>query len=218
MKLQKIQILMLALLLCQLARAQEYRLGVEYGLNLLPKLEVGAEAEIHKSFMPESYFVKRIQGKLNYDLTPTLSIGTSYTFSLFTEKGEDDEDEDGTETEEKSKWAADLTFQPKRFSNDVRLTNRLRYEYASSHEEEPKQYIRDKVTLDCKITKCMNPYFAFEPYYQTDRNKIRFVRFYIGNEMPVFKTKIDFYYLTELEIKPENKNIQYILGIMVSID
>ena len=200
------------------AGAQEFRGSVSAEFDILPQLQGEVEIELRTIFYPESYFNRTFQGELNYEINSLWSIGGTYSFAIVDEDHEFEDDDEG-ETGDRNKWVVDLTFQPARFKSDLRLSNRLRYQFTLDEDDEPKMYLRNKLTLDYKITGKMNPYIAVEPYFRFDSNKIKIIRVYLGNEMPFFSTKIDLYYI--VEIRPDREyttTAQYIVGVAFELD
>jgi len=200
------------------AGAQEYRASVSAEFDILPRLQGEVEIELRKIFYPRSYFNRTFQGELSYEINSLWSIGAMYNFAIVDEDREFEDEDDG-ETGDRNKWVVDLTFQPRRFESDLRLSNRFRYQYTIVDDDDPKLYLRNKLTLDYKITGKMNPYIAVEPYLRFDSNKIKIIRIYLGNEMPFFSTKIDLYYIVEISPDRESTTTsQYIVGVAFELD
>jgi len=197
--------------------AQEFRGGVSADFTLLPRLSTELEVEIRKAFYPENYFNRTFQGELSYDVLDSWSVGVLYGFSIIKHNREFS-DEAGEESRDRNKFAFNVEFKPKRFNNDLRLSNRFRYQYAIVDDDEPKQYFRNKITLDYKISDKMNPYVAIEPYYRLSSNRISVIRIYLGNEMPVFKIGMELYYITEIKLREEYATTQYIVGLKIKLD
>jgi hypothetical protein len=197
--------------------AQEFRVGASAVIKLYPKLNAELELETRKIFHPESYHSQVIQGELNYSITSVWNTGVMFGHSFVSEHSESGEEEEN-ETSERNKIALDLVYQPKRFRNDLRLTNRFRYQWATADDSKPKQYLRNRVTLDYRMTKKMNPSIAIEPYYSFRKNKINIVRLYLGNEMPVIGTTVKLYYIAEVHLKVEGFFIQYVVGATLKLD
>lgn len=196
--------------------AQEYRGGVSAEFRILKRLEAEAEIELRKIFIPESYFNRTFQGSLGYEITNRWSIGATYSYAVITEKHNYDHNI-SEEALDRNKLAVDLDYQSKRFGNDLRLSNRFRYQI-STGDDDDRQYFRNRVMVDYKISSAMNPYLAFEPYYRFDKERVSIVRIYIGNEMPLFNSKIDLYYIAEIHQDPQYTTAQYIIGLTVELD
>jgi hypothetical protein len=141
-----------------------------------------------------------------------------YSFSLI-DKNEEFSDEAEGESSDRHKVTLDVGYQPKRFDNNLRLTNRFRFQIATLDDNRPKAYLRNKVTLDYKIADNLNPYIALEPYYNLRLQQVKVIRGYLGNEMLLFNTGIDLYYIAELRLKDDNTtDMQYILGLKVKLE
>jgi hypothetical protein len=199
------------------AGAQEYRGGISAEFGLLPKLEAEAEMEFRKIFFPESYFNRTFQGSLTYELTDRWSVGTTYSYAVITEKEERDEDL-GEEAYDLNKIAVDMDYQARRFTNDLRISNRFRYQVSQADDDGSRHYIRNRIMIDYKISPAMNPYMAIEPYYRLEKKIVNNLRFYIGNEMAAFGSKIDLFYIAEVHLRPDYTTTQYIIGLKVELD
>lgn len=197
-------------------KAQEYRGGVSAEFSILPRFEGEAGIELRKIFIPESYFNRTFQCSFKYELTGRWSIGTTYSYAIITEK--ENQEERSVEAFDRHRLVIDLDYQAKRFGNDLRISNRFRYQVSTADEHDTRQYFRNRVMLDYKISSLMNPYLALEPYYRFDENRVNAVRFYLGNELPVLGSKIDLYYIAEVHLEPEYTTAQYIIGLTLELD
>jgi hypothetical protein len=201
------------------AWAQEYRGGVSADIGITSRLDAEAEVELRRIFYPEYYLNRTFQGGISYNLSRTLNASLSYTFSLIDKDKDFPDPEEEDETSEKRKISFDLQFQPRRFTNDLRISNRFRYQHTIlENEDEPHQYLRNKITLDYKISGKMNPYIAVEPYFQLSENELSVIRFYLGNEVGFIGTKIDLYYIAEIRQGEESPIAQYIIGVTLKLD
>ena len=207
-------IIVLLFAFCTL-HGQEYRAGVSLNYHLFPKLVVEGESELRTHFKTEPYFNTTFSAHFRYSFFDPLYLGIFYSYSIrsdvLTTKDYNDEIDD------KYKFGFDIAYKSTRFNNDLRFNNRLRYQYTIC-ENKSKQYIKNKLTLDYKITNKMNPYIAIEPYYSILYNEVNVIRFYIGNEMPLFISKLEFYYIAEIHFREEYfykkyKSTQYIVGV-----
>ncbi len=210
--------LLLAFGIVQSLYSQEFRGGVSADFSILPKIEGEIELEMRGGWVPESYFTRMAQFQVDYVFSKRWSAGLLYSYSSITESGEHALDE-ANENKEKNRFAINVNYQTKRLDNDFRIGNRLRYQYASVHDKSPKQYIRNKVTVDYRMTKAMNPYISVEPYISISDHEVHTIRVYLGTEMPVFKSKIDVYYISEITHKDEDYlNMQYMIGLTLKLD
>lgn len=210
--------LLLAFVIVESLYSQEFRGGVSADFSILPQIEGELEMELRGGWVPEAYYSRMAQLQVDYILSKRWSAGMLYSYSNITESGEHALDETN-ENQEKSRYAINVNYQAKRFNNDIRISNRLRYQYASVHDKKPKQYIRNKFTVDYRMTKAMNPYISIEPYISLTEHEVHTVRVYLGTEMPVLNTKLDVYYISEITHKDEDYlNIQYMIGVTVKLD
>jgi|WetSurMetagenome_2_1015567.scaffolds.fasta_scaffold08682_2 hypothetical protein len=198
-------------------KGQEYRGSVAADFNILSRLEGEAEIELRKAWIPESFFNRTFQCQIDYALTKRWTVGMMYSYSKITEKAEYTIDE-GDENLDRNRFGINLTYQAKRFDNDLRLSSRLRYQYSMVDDAKPRQYLRNKITLDYRITRIMNPYVAIEPYYRLETNKINIFRVYLGNEMPFFNTRLEIYYIAEIRLKIDYTTARYIVGMAFKLD
>ncbi len=199
------------ILLYQPAAAQEIRGGIALGYFLSPKVNMEIELQTRKISYPETCFNRNIEVKMDYSLAGLWRLSGSYGYSSLSIQSEN-LDENENENSDKHKFTGDLVFQPKRFDNDFKLTNRLRYQYSTVDNSRRREYLRNKITLDYKISKKMEPYIALEPYFNLLKQDFRYVRFYIGNELSFNNSKLEIYYITEARLKEENLGLQYIMG------
>jgi hypothetical protein len=216
-KLHCLFCLLFLMLSFQLIMAQEYRGGVSTEVEITRNLNAEIGFEARKVFNPESYFNKTFQGKVEYSFADLWRVATSYSYSFITEQ-EDDGEETGEETSDKSKITADLIFQPRRFNNDLKLVNRFRYHYSTVDDSRAKEYLKNKLTLDYRIHKNMNTYVAVEPFYHLQSRRISHLRIYLGTEMPVLRTKMEIYYIAEVKFKEESFRTFYIVGASFKIN
>jgi hypothetical protein len=198
--------------------AQEYRGGVSAGFEILHGLKGEAEIEIRKIFIPEKYFNRTFQGSVTYNMTKSWTAGITYSYAIISEEDDDDNGDKAEEAFDRNKLSIDAEYQPKRFGNDLRFSNRFRYQVSRIDDDEVKQYIRNRVMVDYKVSTVMNPYVALEPYYRFDKNKVNILRIYIGNEMPLFSSKINIFYIAEIHPGPEYPTAQYIIGLKLELD
>ena len=212
-------IILFLLTICQVSLGQEYRGGISAEFSIAPRIEAEAEIELRRIFYPGTYINRTFQGSVSYSFSKSLSADLVYSFALIDKSGEFSETDLDNEKSERSKLALDLQYQPGRFNNDIRLSNRLRYQYAVvDRDDAPKQVIRERLKIDYKISGKMNPYVAIEPYYSLKVNKIKVVRFWLGNEFPLFGTEMELYYIAEINLKIDHNTVQYIVGATLKLD
>jgi hypothetical protein len=213
----KYLLLIMAWISSQTLFSQEFRGGVAADFGILPKIAGDVDLEVRKAWIPEAYFTRMAQMQIDYAFSKRWSAGLMYTYSYVSEKGEHALDEDN-ENLERNRYGLNLNYQTKRFDNDFRISNRLRYQYASVDDRKPTQYLRDKITVDYRLTRAMNPYISVEPYFNLVKTGLNSVRIYLGTEMPVLGTKLDIYYISEIRHEEEQLQIQYIIGASVKFN
>ncbi|MBN2275758.1 MAG: DUF2490 domain-containing protein [Bacteroidales bacterium] len=204
-------------LMFQSAMAQEFRSSLALDYAIFSKMNAELEFKACQSFIPDKYSKKTIQGSLDYSLSKRWKLSASYAWSSVS-KFTGNTEEIGEETLDRQRYTADLFYKPKRFDNELRLTNKFRYQYSVTENSKSKAYIRNKITLDYKFSKILEPYIALEPYYNIHAQRFSYLRLYIGNEMTVMKTKMEMYYIAEARLNEENFGVQYMLGIKLNIE
>lgn len=210
-------VMLIALVVSSFAQAQEFRLGISAETGIVNRLSGELEVEARKVFSPEPYFSGVFQAKLKYALSRRLDIAASYSYAYIINQFTDYEFR-GDESSDRNKFTTDLVYQSRRFSNDVRLTNRFRYQYAVTDDKKPKEYLRNRLMFDYKLNRKMNPYVAIEPYFHLRDNRINIIRFYLGNELPVWKTDMELFYIAEVHLKKGNPFAQYMIGVTFKLD
>jgi hypothetical protein len=213
---RQLLLMLMALVISVFARAQEFRVGVSAETGIVNRLSGELEIEARKVFSPEPYFSSVFQGKIKYAVNRRLDVAASYSYT-YKKNQFTDYTLAGDESSDRDKVTADLVYQPKRFSNNVRLTNRFRYQYAVTDDKKPKEYFRNRMMLDYRLNQKMNPYVAIEPYFHLRNTRINIIRFYLGNEVPVWKTEMELFYIAEVHIKKGNSFAQYMIGATFKI-
>lgn len=179
--------------------AQELRLGFDYDKDIISNLEISGEIELRKSLDYNNFYYPIFQASADYSFLENFSIGGSVRYSVIPEVKKRSNEVLYEEMDEKWRYTADLKFKTERFKNDIRISNRLRYQYSSENNEKTRSYLRNKISVDYKLNKKMEPYIAVEPYFFSETGKIRKTRLYIGNEVDFFKDKLDLYLIIEVD-------------------
>ena len=181
--------------------AQELRLGADYEKNIIPNLEISGEIEFRKSLNYENYYYPVMQAGASYNFLKNASIGGSIRYSVTPEVEKRNKEVLYEEMDEKWRYTAEFKFKTERFKNDIRISNRLRYQYSSENAEKTRSYLRDRISVDYKLNKKMEPYIAVEPYLFLETGEIRKVRLYMGNELDFFNDKLDIYLIIEANVE-----------------
>jgi predicted porin len=200
-------------LLSYSASSQELRGAIAAQIDLSPRVSSEIELQARRISLPQTCFNRNVEVKLDYSLFKPLTLSGSYSFSYLSEQPEQLGESDD-ENSDKHKISADVEFKPERFDNDLRLSNRFRYQYTTIDNSKTREYLRNKLTLDYKISKKMNPYIAIEPYYNLNSSDIHLVRLYLGNEFSFKKSKLELYYIAEKREKNDQIDLQYIVGVV----
>jgi hypothetical protein len=201
------------------ANAQEYRVGLSTDLKITSRLKAEGEAELRWMNHPEPYFNRTFQLGVKYAITGNLNADVVYSASFIDKIDRLADADEENETAEKRKISFDLQYQSKRLPNDLRFTHRLRFQQSVFlQEDEPHQYLRNKFTMDYKLTYKLNPYLSVEPYFLLNERRFKAMRVYIGNEIAIWKTKLDLYYIAEIRFRPGNTGAQYIVGATVELN
>lgn len=187
------------------------RSSVSLGFDVTSKADAEIAFKTTRISIPDAFSKNTLKCGVDYALSKRWKLSASCHYSFLSRLPEN-MNESGEETSDKLKLAADLVYEPKRLDNDLKITSRLRFQHTLAEDKKPKDYLRNKTTLDYKISKAMKPYIALEPYFNLHSNRFSYLRFYIGNEMTLRKTKIDLYYIAEARLKQEHFGIQYIIG------
>ncbi len=200
--MRTILILQLALFFLLNARGQEIRLGINYSGQILPKAEVEGKLQVRRLDNQAGAYYTLVQAGVQYDLFKNISVSGSFRYSLA--PGNEFESLD-LDLHEKTRYTAEFRYKTKRFSNDVRLSNRLRYQHSAIQSNDQKEFIRNKIVADYKMTKAMKSYVAVEPYFLLDEFEISKCRLYVGSVFDVFDSAIEVCFI--IEGKMDNKVI-----------
>jgi hypothetical protein len=190
--------------------AQELRLGIEYDKSVVPKLTVESKAQMRKNLNLSPGIYAIIQAGMSYELLKGISLSGTLRYSTAT--GESDE-ENIDEINEKIRYTADLKLKTRQFKNDITLKNRLRYQHSAILNENDKDYIRDKFSVEYRLTRVMQPYVAFEPYFILTQKKIRKLRIYLGSDLELFNNEFELCFILESKFKNEEVFVHHKIGI-----
>ena len=105
----------------------------------------------------------------------------------------------------------------KRFEKGVRLRYRLRYQHSRTHLGNHKDYLRNRLTLDYKFIKEMNPYVAGELYFRLGENEIQRFRLYLGTEIQLFNREAELSYILEGEFDDSYFQSFHMIGVFLRV-
>ena len=190
--------------------AQELRLGIDYDKRILPKLEIDSKAQLRKIMNQSSSLYSIFQAGLTYEISENISLSGSIRYS--SASGEFD-DEIIDEINEKIRYTADLKLRTKQFNNDITIKNRIRYQHSAIIADDDRDYIRDKFSIEYKLTRGMKPYVAVEPYLILEEKRIRKLRFYMGSEFELSDNEFELCFILEGKFKDEVIFVRHKVGI-----
>lgn len=209
-----ILIILATAMLCLDTLAQEFRAGVAYENEILPNFELDGKAEFRTTFESQNQYYAIFQVGAGYGFFKHFSIGGTIRLSLIPYYLKEEEDKDiDHEIDEKTRYTADFKYKTKRFKNDLRITNRFRYQYSSVDDSNPRSYLRDKIGIDYKFNKRVKPYLALEPYWRLEKNTLRKIRIYIGNELEILKNTLEVSFIIEANMKESETYTFFMVGL-----
>jgi predicted porin len=198
------------IMLCLSTSAQELRFGINYDKKIIPKLEIDSKVQLRTIVNQENSFYSIAQLGMDYKISDNISVAGSVRYS--TAHSEIDE-KINEEINEKLRYTADLKLSTERFDNGTKIKNRLRYQYSAVITGDDKNYVRNKLSIDYKLTRRMKPYVAVEPYLLLDNKKIRKLRFYLGSEFELKNNELEFCFIVEGKSRDKVISMYYKAGI-----
>ncbi len=209
--------LCLVLLLFRLSvKSQEYRTELGFPIKSFNDLSLKGELQVRFLDDGEIYYSESMATiMLDYDLNKRFEIGCSFRLKSERDISEDSESRSFSQ-EENTRVTADFTYKSKYF-DDIRIKNKLRYQASDFEQGINKSYLRNKLLLECKIAKEFTPYSGLEFIYRLEDKEMKSIRFHVGSSVELFKRKFSSYLIIENERKSEEFDLNYILGIKVSI-
>ena len=211
-----IGLLSISLLLTSLGiAAQELRIGVDYDRMLPAKLEFTSKVQLRKILIPQNTYYVILQVGLEYEIFENLSLAGTYRYSLTpTEMSENLLES----FDEKRRSTAEAKYKLPRFDKGIRLSYRLRYQNSATHEGESKDYLRNRLKADYKLTKELRPYIALEPYYRLGKNEMSKIRLSLGSEINIVRTEIELSYIIELNTHDDNGTwTSHMIGLFLKL-
>lgn len=194
--------------------AQEFRVGIGYENEIIKNLELDGKAEFRTVFESQNQNYAIFQLGVGYGFLKHFSIGGTMRLSIVQANINEEIDTDiDYEIEEVIRYTADFKYKTKRFKNDLRITNRFRYQYASIDDSKKRSYLRDKIGIDYKFNKRVKPYLALEPYWRLETNELRKIRIYIGNELEILKNTLEVSFIMEANMKDSETFTFFMVGL-----
>ena len=133
-------------------KAQELRLGINYEKNILPKLEIDSKVQLRKVMNQSNAYYAIVQAGLDYELSENISFSGSVRYTTSPVEI-DEETVDGIN--EKLRYVADFRLKTKRLRNDIKISNRLRYQHSAIFMDDNRNYIRNKLSVEYRLNQGM---------------------------------------------------------------
>ncbi len=188
--------------------SQEVRLeiGANYTIN---KFNIGLETQLRKPSLIKDDYLGLIQTKVGYEITKRFDFEIAYRFKSNIEEFYP---ETHIEYNNKHRLIFEMAYNLKRFENDIKLKNAIRYQTSFSGSGNIKNYFRNEFELNYKLTNKFKPHIAPIIYYNIDEKRFSEFRAKLGSEFEFYKNSIDIFYIIEIDIVGIERT-RYILGI-----
>lgn len=207
-------IVLVFLLQMRSLKAQELRIGGEVSLEV-KSLEIGTGLEYRYLSPVDNRQVYLWQSELEYGLRKWLDVGVGYRYATTAEYNSFWNEQ--LDYDAKNRFTVDMQLKSARFDNGVKLKNRFRYQVSVKDNGKTKPYLRNKFTIDYKLTSLFRPFIEMEMYYNPRDKEIRSIRMYLGTSLEMGSNTIDIVAITEVDMS-EYVNVKYVLGLSYSFD
>ena len=194
--------------------AQELRAGIDFDRMILPKVEFLSKLQLRRTFIDQHTYYAIAQAGLEYKIIEELSMAGTFRYALGSMGMSENSP---TPFHDKMRFTLETKVRSKRFDKGVRLRYRLRYQHSSTYQGNHKDYLRNKLTLDYKFTKEMNPYIAGELYYRLDENEIQRFRLYLGTEIQIFNREAELSYILEGDFEDSYFRSFHMIGLFLRV-
>ncbi|PLX18630.1 MAG: hypothetical protein C0599_11900 [Salinivirgaceae bacterium] len=190
--------------------SQEYRIEAGLGYNI-QRVGLSADLQGRSGYSDnQSYNSILSQFGVEYELSKRFDLAASARYT--NSKENDSFSESSIDYDNKSRLTFDLGYNAKRYDNQIKFKNRLRYQVNINEGGIQKSYFREKVTFDYKLSDLLSPYAAIEVYYHLQKQELSAYRIYLGSEIEMGKHKVDCFFINEISHK-NSFELFYILGI-----
>ncbi|MDD2387336.1 MAG: DUF2490 domain-containing protein [Bacteroidales bacterium] len=188
--------------------SQELRLeaGIDYTIK---KINIGLETELRKPSIINNDYLGLIQTEIGYEISKRFDFEIAYRFKTNIEEFYP---ESHVEYNNKHRLTFEIAYNLKRFDNDIKLKDAIRYQTNFSESGKIKNYLRNEFELNYKLTNVFKPYIAPIVYYNIDENRFSEFRIKLGSEFEFGKNSIDIFYIIEIDIARIERT-RYIVGI-----
>lgn len=177
-------------------QAQEVRLGggVNYNWH---NFKLGTDVQYRNLSPSEKQHVFLGQSELEYGVYKWLDVGLSYRYAAMRDYKRLLENR--IDYEARNRFTFDVQLKSKRFENDVKIKNRLRYQVSVKENGKTKNYVRNKSTIDYKLTSLLRPFAEVEVYYNIREQALQSARFYLGSSWVIDDHTIDIAAIVEAD-------------------
>ncbi|MFO7864074.1 MAG: DUF2490 domain-containing protein [Salinivirgaceae bacterium] len=150
-----------------------------------------------------------------YALTDWLDVQAAYRYAASGQSGF--YAESSIDYKNKDRVTFDAQLKSKRFDNELKLKNRLRYQINISNKGNVSHYIREKVSFEYKLTGLYRPFAEVEMYYDTDKEEVKALRLYLGSEFDMDKHVVSVTYIMEADVR-SSIDLLYMLELAYSFE
>lgn len=194
--------------------AQELRLGVDFDRTIHPRLEILSKVQVRKSFHSQDAFYSIAQAGLKYKISKQISMAGSLRYSLVPNNFPEIE---SSSFQDKLRYTAETKFNSKSFTNGMRLSYRIRYQHSKTKKGNNKDYLRNKLIVQYKLNKEVQPYMAVELYFRFKENELQRFRLYLGSDFKLFSKEAELSYILEGDIDDEYFQSFHMFGLFLKL-
>ncbi|MBN2613645.1 MAG: DUF2490 domain-containing protein [Bacteroidales bacterium] len=181
--------------------------GATFKLDINKDLRVDVEEQVRFNNNISRMNVLISEAGVLYDLNKHFSVKGSFRYSY------------DPESHNKYRYTADMIYEWSKKGFPLDFKYRLRFQQTfEEHTRESESYFRNKVSVDYNMTKFVDPYISFEPYFKLNGfNEITNYRFAIGLDWDVYKDlSLETFYMFENEFGEPKPKLSSIIGLGLS--
>ena len=156
-----------------------------------------------------------MQVGLGYEIFETLSLAGTFRYSLTPSSTSENLLKS---LDDKRRYTAELKYRHPRYDNGIRLSYRMRYQHSVTLEGKSRDYLRNRLKVDYKMTKELRPYTALELYYMLGGNEMNRIRLYLGSEIKVARIEFELSYIFEARLHADNGRwTSHMIGLFLNL-
>ncbi|MDD2636183.1 MAG: DUF2490 domain-containing protein [Bacteroidales bacterium] len=200
--------ILLLVVLFQNIYSQELRFeaGLDYTIK---KINIGLATELRQPSVLNNDYLGLIETEIEYKITNRFDVEVGYRFKTNIEEFYP---ENHIEYNNKHRLTFEMAYNLRRFENDIKLKDAIRYQTNFSESGKIKNYLRNAFELNYKLTNKFKPYITNILYYNIDENRFSEYRLKLGSEFDIGKNSLDLFYIIEIDLSRIERT-RYILGI-----